>query len=634
MRPFIDPLDEFERIARNQPHPGIDKSYPKVTDGTTSSIIQKTPRRIVQQIPTGSVKGEGWLPIVAGFIFRSEIIPNANEQNAFIDKCWRLIRSALGFGAAHSYTPIVNRGDYFGPDLGIPYIKNVKFQAGKLSDLESQCVFLEAWYQPSDIDHIISKEKKLAKSAKQRGEKADSSWDLEALKEIKDMVSAKADEEKSVNDGKAKDDTHKGGVKLVHAFERGVGSTFYTFHPSSQKIVRKKKNPDPRGDIPVQTMYFETDGINPLGRGIVEQVGSLQNLMDSEMQMYQYNRALMLNPPLIKRGSFNKTQVKFVPNVIIDVGVDPNADVKPLTIDTSAIQNFAQNYGLMKSQLLNLTSSPDTSISSDVGNPGFSKTPAGVNAVQANVSVDDNYIRKQFEQWFERWAETAINLYFAEKTGIHEIQLDKETASKLRKMPEFQPGGAMDGSISPENVILVDFDEATEALKFEVDASTSNMKDNTQQLEALDALLTRIESSSILQSIIPPKKIIGAWNSIVHASGVENPEELEVSEEELEELEQQAMEQEQMAQEQMMAEQGMADQMQGMPPEMPIEQPMEVPEQPPEAQFTEEDIAFFTALQDMGYSDEKIMQADAMLQSGMGEEEVLEMLIATEESNG
>lgn len=643
---YLESVDEQERIARNQPSPNIDKSYPKVTDGTTSSIIQKTPRRIIQQLPTGKVKSDknDWLAVVAEFIYTSRIIPNANEQYALLQKCWLMTARSMAHGCSHSMTPFLNRGDYFGTDMTVPYIKNVKFEAGKLSDTESHCIFVEAWYQESDIDAIIANEKKLKAGVKQRQQEAtaigeqpeadyEASWDIKALEEVKTQQAAKTDKEESKS-SKRKTEDPRSGIKLIHAFQRGKEATFYTFHESSKAIVRRKKNKDPRGEMPIQTMYFETDGLSPMGRGIVEQVGSLQNLMDSEMQMYQYNRALMLNPPIVKRGSFAKSQLKFRPNAVIDMGTDPNANVDVLKIDTTAIANFPANYGLMKSQLLNLTASPDTSISSEIGNPGFSKTPAGVKAVESNVSVDDNYIRKQFETWFERWSETAINLYFAERTGTEELQLDEDTAESLKQLIAQEK---LDPSfLSEDNKIMIDYDSATEALKFEVDASTSNMKNDEQQLEALDGLLTRLETSPILQQTIPPEKILGAWNAIVQSSGVENPEALSIDIVEWKAQQQQQMEQEQMQMDAIA--QGANAPLEGDPGMMPQEMgpgmenqlmqnmPGEEmgPEQPGEAPT--DDLAFIQALQDMGYSDEKIQQAVAMDQMGVPNEEIMQVL--------
>lgn len=83
------PFPEFSRIAQNRAIES-EKDYPNVTDGTTASIIRKTPRRIVQQLPTGTVvtDDEGWLGIVADFILSNKIIPYANEEYDLIQKSW------------------------------------------------------------------------------------------------------------------------------------------------------------------------------------------------------------------------------------------------------------------------------------------------------------------------------------------------------------------------------------------------------------------------------------------------------------------------------------------------------------------------------------------------------------------
>jgi hypothetical protein len=609
MLPLFKPLDEYERIARNQPHPGIDKSYPKVTDGTTAAIIQKTPKRIIQQIPTGKVQAQGdeFTGIVAEFIFTNRIIPNANHQFALIQKWWTIISRGLTYGCCPYYTPFLNRADYFGTDLAVPFIKDVFLEPGKLSDADSNFIFMRSWYQPRDIEAIIDKEKSLKTKAKERQKKNkdepayESGWNLTALRDIKDQVSSnvnRATEGKTNNDKKSV----KEGVEIIHAFQRGKGAKFFSFHAPTGKIVRTKVNKDPRGQIPIGFFYADVDLSNPLGRGYVENVSSLQNLIDSEMQMYQYNRALMLNPPMVKRGNWSKTQAKFAPNVIIDLGSDPNSSFDSLKIDSTAITAFPNNYGLMKSQLLNVLSSPDSSISSEVGNPGFSKTPAGVNMQAANVSVDDNYIRKQFEHSFENWAETAINLYFAERTGVEELQLDKATANKIRQIDE--------SLVSEDDKIRVDYEDTSEKLKFEVDASTSNMKDNNTRLEALDGLLARLDKSPALQGLVAPDKVAATWNSIVAASGTENPEDLTID---LDEMKAKQEEAEMMAEQQAM-QQGAQP---GMPPQ----------EQAPAAGASgEDDAAFVAQLQELGISDERIQQALAMEQSGMPEEQILEML--------
>lgn len=524
---LTDKFPENERIARNLPHASIPKEYPKTTDGTTASIIRKTPHRVIQQTPTGKVKSvtDDWLAVVAEFIYTTKILPNANEGYGLLPKCWSVVENSLTFGSCATYTPFVEHyGEYY-PDLRLPYWGDVFVQPGKLSDTNSNYVFLRSWWQTEDIDALIESQSKIDKSER--------TWDVENLKRIKKMTTTKDEKAKTPND-KDKGTSEATAVELITGFQRGVKAKFYTFHVASNLVVRTKTNKDPRGDIPISFAYGDIDGSNPLGRSIIELVAGLQNLMDAEMQMYQYNRALMLNPPLIKRGNFNKNRIKFVPNTVIDVGSDPNANVEALTIDSTAIANFPNNYGLMKSQMLNLLSSPDTSISAEVGNPGFSKTPQGVEASQANLSVDDNYVRKSFETWFERWAETAINMYFAERTGIEELQLDKKTVSLLESLAE---EGKFDmDMLSEDNKIRINYDTATPALRFEVDASTSHKQDEVQQLQSYQGIVTLLDKSPTMQEVVPLEKQMALWNALVQNSGAENQEKLIVTDEDLKKI--------------------------------------------------------------------------------------------------
>lgn len=527
MTPLFQPFDEFERIARNRPHPGIAKGLPRVTDGTLAALIQEQPKRIIQQIPTGKVKSETneWLEIVAGWIFENEILPNSNTQAALIQKCWALTSKVLTYGAQPVFVQFVNRGDYFGTDFTLPYIKDVFLEPGKLSDKDSNCILVRAWFRPNDLDMIIDKEKFLAKRAKERGEKYESTWDLDVLEAAKKQVKEKQQEAQTANE---KDKNTKNEViELIHAFQRGIGATFYSFFPDlpdGENVARRKKNKDPRGAIPIHYMYANVDLSNPLGRGSVELSGGMQNLLDSEVQSYQYMRALLMNPPLEIRGNVRSSIIKYAPAAQWKLGTDPNASVKPVDLSTSSLETFPNNYGLIKSQILNLNSSTDTSISSEVGNPGFSKTPAGIDAQQSKLGVSDNYMRKQFEACFEDVAETEINLYFAERHGIQELQVDKETAERLRKIAP--------DTVSDDNKIRIDFDTETEQLKFEVDASTSSLKDDAAERDRLIELLDLSGKYPQLAELMGKDGAKELINRIVIKSGVEDPEKIMPSEEE------------------------------------------------------------------------------------------------------
>lgn len=657
MEPLYKPFKEYRRLRDNKPALGLDPAYPKVTDGTVAAVVSKTPKRIVQQLPTGSVKSakNDWLNIVAGFVYTNKILPYANHQFSLTQKCWAAIDKGLTLGSQPGYVPFLNHNGHFSTDLSLPFAEDVLLEPGKLSDKESNFIFMRSWYQPKDIEAIIDKEKRLKAKAKDRDEIYESGWNLSELAKIKNLTTSEANIANTNQDQNQR--RARSGVEIVHAFQRGKGGKFYSFHADTGKIVRTRENKDPRGAIPIHYFYADTDLSNPLGRGYIELVASLQNLMDAEMQMYQYNRALMLNPPVLLHG-VNKNRFKFAPNVAVETSV-PDAFIRPVAIDTTAIANFPALYGLTKSQMLNMLSSPDTSISSDIGNPGFSKTPAGVKSQQANISVDDNFIRKQFESWFEDVSETMINLYFAERRGIDELQLDKATAEKLRKLTDFDQE-----MLSDDNKIRIDYDDETEKLQFQVDASTSNMKDDAAERDRLVELLDLSQKYPALSEILGKKGVTELVDRIIVKSGVEDPEKILPKQDDQEVgPDGQPVEQEQEAPQvtpemvQQMVQQTVQEAMASSDGEFKKEQnnlksrELDIKEQeasvramslankdasqhaqdttiPPQPsdELTDDDMAFVDEIVSLGYTEEQAGQALAMLNHGLSIEEIISVL--------
>lgn len=518
MAPVFQPLDEFERISRNKPHPGIAKELPKVTDGTLAGLIQETPKRIIQQIPTGKVvSDDDWLNLVAGFILEHEVLPNANAVASLIQKCWTLTSKALTYGAQPVFTQFMQRGEYFGTDFTLPYVKDVLLEPGKLSDRDSCIVFLRSWYLPSQIDGIIAKEEMLQKNAKDRGEKYTSPWNLTKLAALKDEKSQK-DQQSMTAFERANNQMNNGFIEIVHCFQEGIGAYFYSFSPRTKETVRRKVNKDPRGKIPISYMYANIDMSNPLGRGSVELSGGMQNLLDSEVQSYQYMRALLMNPPLEVHGNVNTAAFKYAPKAIWKLGADPQNSVKPVQLSTSSLESFPNNYGLIKSQILQLNAGGgDTTTSADSGNVS-SKTPQGVKLAEAKLGVSDNYMRKNFEDCFEEVCETMINLWFAERSGVQELQLDDDTAAKLK---ELQPD-----AVNDKNVIRIDYDTETPKLKFKVDASTSSMKDDADERDRLIELLDLSGKYPQIAQLMGQDGTTELINRIIVKSGVEDPEKI------------------------------------------------------------------------------------------------------------
>lgn len=530
-RQWTEPFDEFVRIARNETEPGTPQEYARVSDGTTASLIRKTPKRIIQQLPTGVVSSDDdndWLPIVAEFILLNKIIPYANSDYDLIQKFWSTVENGLVVGGQAVYTPFLKRGREFTTDASLVYWGDIFFQPGKKSFYDCDYFFMRSWWQPETIDQILEADKKIAEEVKKNGGEYTSTWDAKALQEVKKNITSKDAEARTRAEERLGIDSS--GIEVVMGFQKGVGAIFYTGCPADEgedgTIVRRKKNKDPRGLPPVDYFYSDVDGSNPFGRSVVEIVGGMQNMIDADMRAYKFNRALGLAPPVLVYGNVDTTQAIYEANALVDMGDDPKNRIEPLSVDTSAIANYPNIYALNKTQLYALfNSGGDTTVSAEVGNPGFGKTPTALKQQKELMSADDNYIRKNFESFFENWAETAINVYFAEREGVEELQLDRKTADKLRELEK--EGKLEDGFVDSNNKVRIDYSSATPALHFRVDASTSKLNGQSEQLEALQLLL-QIAATPSLSQIIPQEKLAACWNKIVANSGVEDSEDLTV----------------------------------------------------------------------------------------------------------
>jgi hypothetical protein len=104
--PYFQPLEEFERLARNKPSKNIPKGLPRVTDGTLAAIVQETPKRIIHQLSSGLVTSKdypAYAPI-ADVVHRSRLLPYYNRMGTALQKHWSMMSAAMTYGRSSSYT--------------------------------------------------------------------------------------------------------------------------------------------------------------------------------------------------------------------------------------------------------------------------------------------------------------------------------------------------------------------------------------------------------------------------------------------------------------------------------------------------------------------------------------------------
>lgn len=519
MRKFFEPFDEFERLANNKVREDLPDGFPKVNDGTLSAMLQEIPTEILGQMMTGEitvksvfdprleemVPAPAWLSVLANIIWAKKIIPNANTDATFYVKWVVALYRALKYGGQPIYDFYTINGDYKGADMSLPYVKDVYLEANKVSDLASDYIFMDSYYTKLKIRRIIAQAKELAQQGVQ------SPWDVEALQMVLDSAMQDEKDERAKNAQERDKGIDQTGIKFTTVFQRGKGAPFCTFHRGLGSdgaksdggilVVRETTNKNPMGDVPIHYLYTFQDLENPLGRGKIETSGGTQNVLDYFTQADVLATQIGLQPPINIAGSRTNTDLNSLlwsPNRFWFTG---DAKVDIMRNDTPIYTQFPQRFGLYKSQLLNVLARTDASISADAGNPGFSKTDAGVKFQATRSGNADNFIRQMVNQTFNAVARHMINEHFANMQGREVMQVAKEEAEKLMAAGLIDEDPNTPGVPSTDEIELI-WDNMRGIFDFEVDPESSMVKNDADQIEkATKAIELFVQNPNLRQEM-------------------------------------------------------------------------------------------------------------------------------------
>ena len=522
---WYTPFDEYERIANNKLSKRLGKNMPRVNDGSLAASLLETPMLVLPSMQPGKFISQGqkkpWLNEIANIIWRDKITPNANTQATFFDKEQIALYRALKYGAQPRYNFFVSSDRYTGSDWSLPYIKNVKLEPGKFSVDDCDYVFLDVYYTKHQLKNIIEQQKDEIKKAKAEGRKPDTSWDIAALQQLSDMgMTSKEMKEQNINErDKA---VSASGIKITACFQRGIGAPFYMFskHLPSETCVREWKNPDPTGDLPITMQYCYETLESPVGIGRAELAGPTQNVLDYMTQAHVLATQIGLQPPKKLSGAIDQTNLNsltFTPDALWQVGT---ADVEIVQNTTSVYSQFPANFGLYKAQLQNLQGRTDGSISAESGDPGFSKTQAGVKMQESRTNAQDNYLRNKADTAAAKMAEKMMNVHMANMSGADILDIAEEDLERLTKAGYFD-----DNPETPEPSLTelpVIYEELQDTFKFEFDPRPETDEDDKNRWVEL------INIATSNPNLIPAMQASGyefnlgeAFKKVIAASGAD-----------------------------------------------------------------------------------------------------------------
>lgn len=475
----------YERLADNGLMPGLDPNLPEVNDGSLAAALFKLPKRIVSSKLSGTVKAidrdEDWLSELANMVWQNEIIPNANTQAPFSRKWKDAVRKAAIYGSVPLITIFVEKDGKRHADFIVAQPQDVRLEAGKVSDYDSDVEFWDVYYTKLQLENMIEQAK-----AEKKSKDADSynKWDIPTLQTILD--SKQDDDERSSLDTPRQEQSKNVRPKGFHfciVVQRGVNAPYYMYYSKTNKTVREWSNPDPSGDSCIHFLYCYQDFINPYGIGIVKLAGGTQNVLDYMRQADVLATQLGLRPPIMIGGDADSADLESIVYSQDALWFTGNAEVKRQELANGVYNELPARMSMYQASLQKLIPTGDTSISgTDSGDPNMSKTPAGVKLAAANLSIDDEDFKDNLYVTYEAVAKSMINTHFANMEGEDPMKLSDDERDILKKAGMDFPESP-DGQVS--NEVEIKWDTVRATFDFTVDPEVDKTKDDADKLDGL-----------------------------------------------------------------------------------------------------------------------------------------------------
>lgn len=476
--------EEFERLADNELAEDIDESLPEVNDGKLAAALYKLPKRIVNSELTGRFNAldadDAWITELANIYWENKIIPNANYKASWTRKWKDVVRKAAIYGSQPIISLLVDDGmGGVKPDIDIPYVQDVSLEPGKVSDQDSDVIFWDVYYSRKQVENLLEQAKRENKDNPQDGK---NKWKPKAIQKVLDAAEEEDRQGNEEHESKEDKAVKRGGIKFCVVFQRGVKAPFYMYHKSTDEVIREWENPDPTGDIPVKYLYCYQDFNNPYGTGVVKLAGPTQNVLDELRRLHVLATQIGIRPPVKVRG--NEDEVDF--DSLIYGQEQPwitgNAEVEEVNMANGVYQGLAGTISMYTTSLMDMLPMGDTTVSgTDSGNPNYSKTHAGVEFQQQQLSIDDEDFKDNLYGTYEAVATNLINITFANMQGSDLLRLSNDEmkimATSGLEIPIDETGEPM------TNELEVIWDEARATFSFEMDADEDKDKADAEEVD-------------------------------------------------------------------------------------------------------------------------------------------------------
>ena len=208
---------------------------------------------------------------------------------------------------------------------------------------------------------------------------------------------------------------------------------------NADMVFRDIKNPHDNGELPVDCKYSIPLLDDPMGMGDFERGGSMQQVVNSNWNLYSRAVKMSIFPPVM----FNKdmiaeqSSIRYLPAAkwMMKGGAVQSA-ASTINVTPQGINTFNNVQQMAGASLLNMFGTSDTAVTSQT-DPGFGKTPRALAMQSQRENTRDNADRFYMEQYLSKVMKKIVNLVSKRQSSAITIRLfDQELQQLKRSYPE------------------------------------------------------------------------------------------------------------------------------------------------------------------------------------------------------
>lgn len=459
------------------------------SEGSTQAIKRKIRAQTIQRVPDGEIVTQfdknSIEQVETEFIFEHKILQSEFDGKDMLKNLWRCFNAAYDYGFGCIRTgfetdtnddirisqTLIQWNDIW-PDPDCKFIE------------EANWYLVREWISKADLEALIDESDKLV----------DESYNEDVVRyliknDARDGIDGLSLPLADKKNGKSTIES----IEVWTLYERGC-STFETYVPSVEAVLRTVDNYDPRKDVPLHFMILEPDPEFPLGCSSVLYTLAQQQFADAFQTTAYQTLLLAAQPPLMTYGNLTPSKYKMRPRAVWPMGTNPNNKIEPFRVETSALNQYGNILQNVSSNMMKNLNVADGTIASDAHVAGWSNTPKGVESQRQDKTITINQYQKRVEVFFSEWANHALRSYFNAMDGEQEMTVDETTRRKVADIESsLMENDEKYESIINENKIMIDFSQLNaDMLDFQVRTGSLIQSRQEEERKSIQELIVPI----------------------------------------------------------------------------------------------------------------------------------------------